>query len=933
MLKVVIINALINCKCADKGMNSSRSFVYGQHLLPCLIIFLFYLPIAAEYYAHFPPSGFDFYQMPAYESYLRRNFGFWTGMWKYTWFSGGPLSRDYALLHMYFALPFASYYGDVAGCRIYLLLTFYLFAVASYFLFFELSKSRAVSLLLANTLVWSPNVYLAFFGGLLTFAATQMFLPISLYSLAKYFHTEDKRFLFFASGISGLSILSHQAAGGLLVFLPSLIATIFWTKNRLSLKRLGTVLAYATVTMLICMPYFAVYNYNFLALSQILLRIAQENPAQYARVYAPQAWEFLPTTNFFLYLILSVALAYVIAKRNPNKVVNESVPFIVILVFLFIFQFLFYVGHNPVQSFIQPYRIFWLFPLIMASMMSIWLGSLFKSLQKTIQFENVNLSFSVRAARLGLLLGLLLFPPLMIRTSMKAYLDGNNAEPQLINEVLVNEKRELLNEIIPAWLNSSRTDYRLYTNNPYFSIWWNIISPMPITHGYFQALTPDQNYWKNWLDASITGSLYVWGNYSNTIIENQALFTIDWFAVKYLVGKEQVGFSLAPYLNEYFSKVDHRQNLQFAEIMENLASPIVEATNAPAVLVISEHDWYRSILRDLFASVNLNSESYVPVRGPEYIDDSTYAELKDFDCVYLYTYKYHSFDKAFELLGDYVADGGSLIIDTGFECPESNSSRLPEFFPINKSVRSTLGEEWDFTVSDSPITQGVNFSEFDRPIFLEGPWTLSYVPSDGEVKPGAVVVLRNRGYPVIVAWNYGNGKVVWSGMNLPFHVSEYKNLEEAVFHKNLVEWAVQPQSHQNISFSVERSRPEKVFVEGYSGFRGVLFRENAFDGWTAQLVSNGVTRKLEIYHAGPDFMYVRVPSDIQAPFTIRFRYFGSFIDWFFAMLSSITLFIVLDFSLLKGRIVVNRALRPIARKFGKPLKQLVSRVREWWLKE
>jgi len=653
-------------------MNNSRSSGHGQHLLSCLIIFLFYLPIAAEYYAHFPPSGFDFYQMPAYESYLRKNFGFWTGMWKYTWFSGCPLSRDYALLHMYLALPFASYFGDIAGCRIYLLFTFYLFAVFSYFLFFELSRSRATSLLLAISLVWSPNIYSAFFGGSLTFAATQMFLPLSLYSLAKYFHTEDRRFLFFASGISGLSILSHQAAGGL-VFFPSLIAIIFWIKNLSILKRLGAALAYIATTMLIGMPYFAVYNYNFLALSQILWRIAQESPAQYASVHASQAWGFFLTTNPFLYFLMSgISFAYLVAIRNPIKVVNESFPFIVILVFFFIFQSLFHLGCNPVQSFIQPYRIFWLFPLIMASIMSIWLGSLFEPLKKTIQFENVNISFSLKAARLGLLLGLLLFPPLMIGTSMKAYLDGNNAEPQLVNEVLVNDKSELFNEIIPAWLNASRTDYRLYTNNPYFSIWWNIISPMPITHGYFQALTPDQNYWKNWLDASITGSLYVWGNYSNTIIKNQALFAIDWFAIKYVVGKEEVGFSLAPYLNECFSEVEYRQNLQFAEIMENLTSPIVEATNASAVLIISEHDWYRSILRDLFASVDLNSELYIPVRGPEYIDDLSYAELNDFDCVYLYTFKYRSFDKAFELLGDYVANGGSLIIDTGFECPDSH---------------------------------------------------------------------------------------------------------------------------------------------------------------------------------------------------------------------------------------------------------------------
>jgi len=528
---------------------------------------------------------------------------------------------------------------------------------------------------------------------------------------------------------------------------------------------------------------------------------------------------------------------------------------------------------------------------------------------------------------------LLMLPPFMVGVSMKGYLSGNCAEPLLVNEVLVNDRRDLLKEIIPPWMNPSKTDYRLYNHNPHLSIWWNILFPMPITHGYFQSLTPDQNYWKNWLDASFTGTLYVWGKYKNTIIENQALFLIDWFAIKYMVGREDAGFGLAPYLNNYFNRVDYKQDLQFAEIKENLTSPIVEATNAPAILVISNRDWYRNILRDLFANVNLNSKYYVLIRGPEYIDDLSYSELTKFDSVYLYTYKYNSFEKTFELLDEYVANGGHLIIDTGFEGPESNSASLPEFFPINQTVRSPLGEEWNFNVSESLITQGVNFSAFDPPIYEESAWTLSYAPSENEVKPGAFVVLQNHGHPIIVVWNYGQGRVVWSGMNLPYHIAQYKNLEEVLLHKNLVNWTIQPQSDRNISFNAERPRPEEVIIEGHEEFKGVLFRENAFDGWTALLTYNGATHKLEIYHAGPDFMYVRVPNDVKAPFTIKFRYRGPLIDWFFATLSSATLLMILDYSVFRGYVVVNRVLRPIGCKIRKRLSGLSGRLRGWWLKE
>jgi len=912
-------------------MSSSRFLAYGPHLLCCLIILVSYLPVASEYYNHFPPSGFDFYLMAAYESYLRNDFGFWTGLWKYTWFCGVPLSRDYALLHMYLALPFASFLGNADGCRIYLLFTSYLFAVFSYLLFFELSKNKALSLLLANALVWSPNVYLVLFGGCLTFAATQMFLPLSLLFLVRYSHTKDKKLLFLSSGVSGLSILGHQAAGGLLVFLPSLIVLLFWIKSRLNLKKLGIFLCYIAVTMLICMPSFALYNYNFLTLSQVLFRIAKENPAHFARVYGPQAWNFFSTTNLFLYLIFGFALAYVIAKK-PDKVVYESLSFIIILMFLIFFQLLFFLGYNPVQSFIQPYRTFWLFPLTVASIASVWLRSISKS---TSHAHNRGGSFSFPARKivLLLLLVLLLFPPLVIGVSMKGYLNGNCAEPFIVNEVLVKDRRELLKEIIPDWMDISRVDYRLFNGNPYLSVWWNIIFPMPVTHGYFQSLTPDQNYWKNWLDSSFTGMLYVWGKYNTTIIKNQSLFLIDWFAIKYMIGREDAGFSLAPYLNDYFNRVDYKQDLQFAEIKENLTSPIVEATNAPAILVISDHGWYRNILRDLFASVNLNSKYYVLIRGPEYIDDLSSAELTNFDCIYLYTYKYNNFEKAFEPLDEYVVNGGHLIIDTGFECPESGSTSLPEFFPINQTVRSPLGKEWNFKVSDNSITQGVNFSAFDPPIYENSAWTLSYAPSENEVKPEARVVLQNHGHPIIVVRNYGQGRVVWSGMNLPYHISQYKNLEEVLLHKNLVNWAIQPQNDQDISFNAERLRPEEAIVEGRVEFKGVLFKENAFDGWTALLTSDGASHRLEIYHAGPDFMYVRIPKGVEAPFTVKFRYRGPLVDWFFAALSSATLLIVLDYSVFRGYIVISRVLRPIGRKIRKRLSGLSGRLRGWWLKE
>jgi len=56
-------------------MGRLRFSADGEHLICFLVLLLSFFPIAAEYYFHFPPSGFDFYQMAAYETYIRRDFG------------------------------------------------------------------------------------------------------------------------------------------------------------------------------------------------------------------------------------------------------------------------------------------------------------------------------------------------------------------------------------------------------------------------------------------------------------------------------------------------------------------------------------------------------------------------------------------------------------------------------------------------------------------------------------------------------------------------------------------------------------------------------------------------------------------------------------------------------------------------------------------
>lgn len=128
-----------------------------------------------------------------------------------------------------------------------------------------------------------------------------------------------------------------------------------------------------------------------------------------------------------------------------------------------------------------------------------------------------------------------------------------------------------------------------------------------------------------------------------------------------------------------------------------------------------------------------------------------------------------------------------------------------------------------------------------------------------------------------------------------------------------------------------KGRPEEVIIEAHGNYTGVLFKENAFDGWTAQLTSKeGTTRDLKIYYAGPDFMYVRVPKGIHGPFTVKFVFKGILTDWLFTTLSLTTLLLTLDYSIFRGYLIINWVLGPIARRYKGWWKRLAHRMREWW---
>jgi len=85
----------------------------------------------------------------------------------------------------------------------------------------------------------------------------------------------------------------------------------------------------------------------------------------------------------------------------------------------------------------------------------------------------------------------------------------------------------------------------------------------------------------------------------------------------------------------------------------------------------------------------------------------------------------------------------------------------------------------------------VNFTAFAPPRYGDYPWGVSYT-SNLTLQPWAETLVWLNGYPIIVTGEYGEGRVVWCGLNLPYHAKSYRNREEAKLLLNLLNWLSPP---------------------------------------------------------------------------------------------------------------------------------------------
>lgn len=370
------------------------------------------------------------------------------------------------------------------------------------------------------------------------------------------------------------------------------------------------------------------------------------------------------------------------------------------------------------------------------------------------------------------------------------------------------------------------------------------------------------------MDYATYFQLAVWHWFDNW---PETYFNLDWWATKQFVGYNEDFPDIIDKFpgNPNFDLLDARG--PFYEVKE--PTPILSATNIPAILVIgAKKDAYDNIFIAL-AQANLNSQYFVPVRGKESIEDYSIQELKQFHLIVLYDYKVKNSGKATRLMQEYVEQGGGILIEAN---KEKKDFELKSPLPIQKIQRSET-DKWNFSQpSGQDILGAINPSEFGPAEYKTADalwnWGLMVAP---ESDPQAQVLLTQDEIPVVVAQERDRGRIIWSGLNLPFHIRMYKNETEGLVLGKMLAWLnhssdLSPETqemgstqnfvYETAQYKVKFINPEERRVILKEKAQGILFKEAYFQNWHGKVDNQNLT----IYKAGPDFMYLPLPDNLPA---------------------------------------------------------------------
>lgn len=843
------------------------------------LIFYIYRPLAEGYITAEEGVG-DAATHLANVIAFRRHHPFPIMGWQGEWWAGYPMVEGYPWLHYYLIQPLLSFFKNPGVAIDYYAASFlFIYYIVCFLLLFYVSRNALAALFLSLLVVYGADSGMwLHLNAFVVFVASQFLLPLSLLLLIVARERESRRVLVLSSVVLSFSFYAHAAMTSFLIVPAILPFLIFNNQGKITRKSfIKTVKYFSLFALLSSIQVYQYLSYSLHGqdISGVGLYPLAEIPSRLLYMFSWMNPLFLPLLILLIFLLL-------IAKDNLYKL--KPYLFSSLLVFFFFSLMVFNItGMNLV---LMAERAIWAVSLTFLLLFAAVIRQLIDSKKAR--------SIIVGATSLGLT-AVYLYLTLLVKTPLLVPDVKKNKDPYAsLASAGVREKVTDLEkdreptkydsafEFPPLSWNQSFDNYRCdgISYNIYSS--WSIWSSNPRYKGRYPAMKGLPLHWSGLVSAAEYGLLGEAGTPDNSQRAlNQAVFFFDWYAIKHFeIGEGDT--DLADYLRKepLIASTEKSNTLIYHSLDEKYVGPIYAPTNVKTMAVIAPEIQYDNFIRTLSYS-DFTSKRLIPIYLGSSMGSLNKENIKDFDTVFLYGYKKSLLSDKWRLLTDFVKSGGKLIIETGQKVAETQYLNLPEVFPVRATKMTVVDKPWSITVEENEITKGVKQADFSPLKTKYLPYAISEAKPEN-LKDWAKPVLTKDGSVVLAFGQLGEGKVAWSGINLPFHAIDNRNISETVIFANILEWFFPEREVSITDFEVSYPSPEKIVIKSNQG-KGVLIKEHYNPGWSARL--NG--QRTKIYKAGLFLMYT--PLDSSGSFTVELKYNGAPIHWVLFIMSTATL--------------------------------------------
>jgi len=341
-----------------------------------------------------------------------------------------------------------------------------------------------------------------------------------------------------------------------------------------------------------------------------------------------------------------------------------------------------------------------------------------------------------------------------------------------------------------------------------------------------------------------------------------------YFSLEYVILAEKYA-PMERYRDEFWEKI-YGEDPGLSLWRFKQPKELLTVSTKPLVLVIGQEktDGYFRI----FHLANLGTISFdeaILVKGGEFVDEYKASELEKFKVVILEGYQYKKEEnkaKAWQELEKYVRGGGSLLISTGWQFTDADweLEETPEFFPTSELKWLNVGKSRSYVLEDEEIG-GVDVNQFSPLDFHGAAWGISSTEKD-KLRDWAKVILSAEDKLLVAGGRLGEGRVIWTGLDLVGHIGAYEdNPEEVKFFGKLIDYLLAGKTGRDIEAEFSRDYPDKLEIvvnQSTDEQVGVYWSEAVHPDFKAKLIEPGkkIGKRMPVYKAGPGMSLFILPK-------------------------------------------------------------------------